>query len=407
MKKTIYILLSSLLLSGCGATKVSTTKQDNQSSKNNESNSVNIPSSELALTDFSNMHAAFTDDGAIVPSGEGDGLLALGTAVQYCDPSISSQFTYYCFETGCKHTDYTCHCYIGNALQFITWHGQWYYIRKNAYDAFELIQHNPESNDRKILLSYERSNDGSVYEFINSMFLSNGVLYISFTHFETDSDTLQTESSGYIDTIDLETCEHTQLFDLNEDDNFFGGNGKNAAIVHSQTKESVNGEIIPYHELNVLNLESGELIKITDSDSGFNVFSDMYQLINKDTLVYIESDTIHILDLSSLDNSIIYKSDKTILSAWFFGNKVRFLEKAVDGSSLEENMIDSDGNNKINFPSMIDSDRQVTKFAPVYLTEHGEIGRYSDSTSDALITGWISESNYLNGNFKQIVNVRK
>ena len=99
MKKTIYILLSSLLLSGCGATKVSTTKQDNQSSKNNESNSVNIPSSELALTDFSNMHAAFTDDGAIVPSGEGDGLLALGTAVQYCDPSISSQFTYYCFET--------------------------------------------------------------------------------------------------------------------------------------------------------------------------------------------------------------------------------------------------------------------------------------------------------------------
>ena len=52
------------------------------------------------------------------------------------------------------------------------------------------------------------------------MFLSNGVLYIRFTHFETDSDTLQTESSGYIDTIDLETCEHTQLFDLNEDDNF-------------------------------------------------------------------------------------------------------------------------------------------------------------------------------------------
>ena len=56
---------------------------------------------------------------------------------------------------------------------------------------------------------------------------------------------------------------------------------------------------------------------------------------------------------------------------------------------------------------MIDSDKQVTKFTPVYLTEHGEIGRYSDSTSDALITGWISESNYLNGNFKQIVNVRK
>ncbi len=120
MKKNIYILLSSLVLSGCGATKVSTPKQINQSSKNNESNSVNIPSSELALTDFSNMHAAFTDDGSIVPSGEGNGLLALGTAVQYCDPSISSQFTYYCFETGCKHTDYTCHCYIGNALQFIT-----------------------------------------------------------------------------------------------------------------------------------------------------------------------------------------------------------------------------------------------------------------------------------------------
>ncbi len=145
-------------------------------------------------------------------------------------------------------------------------------------------------------------------------------------------------------------------------------------------------------------------MKITDSDQGYFNFSDLYQLSNQDELVYIESNNIHLLDLGTMENQVIYSSPKILSRAWFFGNHVRFLEKETDGSSLVESMIDLDGNNRQDYPELIDNEENVMKFGYQYLTEHGQIGRVMQGNN--LISGWISEENYLRCDLDQVVSAK-
>ena len=93
-----------------------------------------------------------------------------------------------------------------------------------------------------------------------------------------------------------------------------------------------------------------------------------------------------------------------MVRAWLFGSRVRFLEKEADGSALVESMIDFDGNNRQDYPQLIDSGKMIMKFGYQYLTEHGQIGSFF--LNDQQVYGWISEENYLRCDLNQIVSAK-
>lgn len=67
-------------------------------------------------------------------------------------------------------------------------------------------------------------------------------------------------------------------------------------------------------------------------------------------------------------------------------------------------MIDLDGNNRQDYPELIDNEENVMKFGYQYLTEHGQIGTVMQGNN--LISGWISEENYLRCDLNQIVSAK-
>lgn len=94
MNKYLFLLASSLILCGCSAVPISDVQTESPSASPQISSDQHrtiddISLSETPLTDFENQSAANTNDGSIVPSGSGDGLLKLGIAVRYCDPDVS------------------------------------------------------------------------------------------------------------------------------------------------------------------------------------------------------------------------------------------------------------------------------------------------------------------------------
>lgn len=407
MNKYVAFLASLVFLSGCHAVPASSFPASSTSSSpqiQSESHVIDdISLSDTPLTDFENLYAANVSSGSIVPSGSGDGLLKLGTAVLYCDPDVSGQFAYYCFEPGCRHNDPSCHSYIGNAGYFIASNGLWYYSRQNGQDQFEIVCHNPESNERKVIAQYEHSDDGRIWEVIENMILSHGCLYVMVQRFETAEDTMQQTSSTYIDAVNLQTYERQILDNCNDQDSFLCGNGKKAVIIHHEPRTSVNGDDYVYTELSLLDFLSEERVTVADSDHSLSV-SDPFQLMNQNTFVYLASNQIHLLDLETMDDRMIYSSDKELVRAWLFGSHVRFLEKEADGSALVESMIDFDGNNRQDYPQLIDSGKMIMKFGYQYLTEHGQIGSFF--LNDQQVYGWISEENYLRCDLNQIVSAK-
>lgn len=414
MKKTLSLCLA-ILLSGCTNSMVSEISSASHSSVQKFS-SIQFSDTQFkgelskeSLTDFDNLVADSLSFNSLVSAGKGDSFFRLGTAIQYCDPAVSDRFTYYCFENGCKHTDTTCHAYVGNAEQFIAWKGLWYYSRINPDGEYELVRHNPDTNEREILVTYEKADDGSLWESISSFFVSHNVLYVTVTQNITDPDSLEQTVSGYIDTIDLNTLSRKKLSDCNDKDQFLGGNGKKAVICHVEYHQTVNGQMNPYTELRIMDLATGQKELIADTDHGFSPYTDLFQLVNRDEAVYIRSNEIHILNLGSMEDRTIYHTDRKISCACFFGNRIRFLEKTENESDLSEKIISLDGTDLCDFPKMIytyDSGDQVTRLAPRYLTEHGQIGFIQDDSGTNRY-GWISEKDYLNCDLNKAIYYKK
>ena len=392
----ICVLFMSFILAGCSTSGTADISQDKEfditsvkEDKITEDRPVFDTSSE-PLTDFENLSFSFVDFCNFFPFGEGDKLLSPGTAVQYCDPSVSDQFTYYCFEPGCKHMDNTCHAYIGNAEGFIAYKGLWYYDRKKDNGQYEIVCHNPDTNERKVIASYERSDNGNIWEYINTMMVSHDVLYVTVTRMSTAEGSLDTEQTGRIDAIDLKDYSRKVVVDDNNC-SYFGGNGERAVIEYAEPRSGIDGSVNQYFELRIYNLDGSGYQLIADSDHGFYSYTDMYQLVNGDDVVYINENEVHLLNLHTMEDKTIYSSSKKLVGTWFFGDKISFLEKTDNGSSCY--MTDMEGKNKLEYPELMDTDNNVLKVSYRYLTEHGQIGNSS----------WISEEDYLNCNFDHMI----
>lgn len=388
MRKYFILLIS--FLTACSSSK---TLSVTDCSSNNKSDTVlkeNSTYSSEPLTDFENISFALTSSSQLVPFGEGDKLLYPGTAVQYCDPSVSDQFTYYCFEPGCKHMDNTCHAYIGNAEGFISHNGLWYYDRKKDNNQYEIICHNPDTNERKVIASYERSDNGKIWEYINTMMISHNFLYVTVTRKSTAEGSLDSEVTSRIESIDLEDYSRKVVVDDN-DCSFFGGNGEKAVVEYSEPRSGIDGSVTQYFELRIYNLDGSGYQLISDSDHGFYEYSDMYQLVNGNNVVYIKQNEVHLLNLHTMEDKAVYSSRNKVVRTWFFGNLISFVEETDNGFSCF--MMDKDGKNKKEYPGLMDTENNVLKVSYTYLTEHGQIANSS----------WISEKDYLNCNFDHMI----
>ena len=175
MKKTCLVFMS-FILAGCstsGTADISQNKKSDITSVKEDKITEDRPvfdTSSEPLTDYENLIAASSSVLSLFPAGDGDKIYQLGTAVKYCDPSDSSQFTYYCSDSNCKHIDETCSAYIGYAEKFIAYKGLWYYDLKNDTGQYVIICHNPETNERNVIATYE---EGTV----NSMIVSHNFLH--------------------------------------------------------------------------------------------------------------------------------------------------------------------------------------------------------------------------------------
>lgn len=388
MKK--YLILLIIFLIACSSSgSLPVVGEVSLKNANNDSYKNSIDFSEQ-LTDFDNLPLSSLSLREFVPFGKGDKLLFPGTAVQYCDPSVSDQFTYYCFEPGCKHMDNTCHAYIGNAEGFISYKGLWYYDRKKDNNQYEIICHNPDTNERKVIASYERSDNSNIWEYINTMMVSHDFLYVTVTRMSTADGSLDSEVTSRIEAIDLEDYSRKVVV-ADNNCSFFGGNGEKAVVEYSEPRSGIDGSVTQYFELRIYNLDGSGYQLISDSDHGFYEYSDMYQLVNGNNVVYIKQNEVHLLNLHTMEDKLVYSSMNKLVRTWFFGNLINFIEETDNKDSVF--MIDMEGKNKKEYPGLMDTENNVLKVSYTYLTEHGQIANSS----------WISEKDYLNCNFDHMI----
>lgn len=380
MKKTCLLFMT-WILAGCttaGTAGISPNKESDISSSKEDKIMVKRPVIDISsesLTDFENLFAASSSVLSLFPAGDGDKIYQLGTAVKYCDPSVSSLFSYYCSDSNCKHIDETCPAYIGDAEKFIAYKGLWYYDLKNDAGKYEIICHNPDTNERNVIATYE---EGTV----NSMIASHHSLYVEIVSLQN--------GMGELQKIDLTTLEKKTIL---EDYmiSFAGTNGNKAVVVHSEIQGKDNIKAI--NELRIYDLNDTSYVSVLSSDQGLKYPNSYSQMIKGNEVIYSDSKTIHILNLNTMEDNKIYTSDSVGVS-WFFGNKVCFLENK-DNEVLAY-MMSNDGSDKYAYPEWFENNS--LNFSAKYLTEHGQI---IFSNKD----GWISENDFLNGNINQIINI--
>ncbi|MGM9941082.1 MAG: hypothetical protein ACI32N_03735 [Bulleidia sp.] len=404
MKYDYLVLSCFLILTGC--TSVSKPVSDSVS----VDDPIRIPDTEdtfqpvftvsdTPLRDGENISASFVNGNGFIPYGEGDGFVQTGTAIRYCNPQISDTFAYYCSRSGCHHTDQTCNCYIGSAELFLAYRDRWYYDRINQSGEAEIVEHDPSNNTRNVIGRYETEADGSVEERVQSMLASEGKLYVTIERHEWNSETGEEVTTYYVDVIHPDEMKRDTILKNDGDLSLFGVRGNRAVVVRASFEESVNGQPDPQYELRIYDINTGNHDVITDTEDGFRSFSDHYQLMNHDDLVYVRNQEIHVLNLTDMTDTIVYTASKKVIRAWFFGSNIFFLQK--DENSTEWLMISPDGSMVDDYSSLL-NENQVMRLGYSYLTDHGQIGRYLDENGN-LKNVWISEDDLLHCRLENMI----
>lgn len=190
-----------------------------------------------------------------------------------------------------------------------------------------------------------------------------------------------------IQSIDLTSFEKQTILEDNMI-SFAGTDGNKAVIVHSEIRGKDN---IAIDDLRIYDLKDMSYVSVLKSDQGLIYPDAYYHMINGNELIYSDSKSIQILDLNTMEDNKIYTSD-SVSEAWFFGNKVCFLENK--GNETIAYMMNKDGSDKYAYPEWFENNS--LKFSTKYLTEHGQI-IYSNKDE------WISEKDLLNGNLEHII----
>ncbi len=388
-KDTILIILGTILLCGCG----------------NPTISESDPAIKTgSLLQIENQDAVSVNYQQSISAGKGDVVFKpSGSTVYYGDPSVSDEFTVFCSKTGCHHNSEDCGSYIGNASEFIAYKDLWYYIRKMDDGSIVLFEQDPLTNERTRLKKVVSKTEDNKYYFITmqGIMVSYDCIYLQVNQMVFDNANLtfgSINTTEYVE-INLSTRKERTILHYDSSEESWIIVGSNGKCMMFTKYISYNPQTSQYKgELYKMNLNDLSYEVVVDEEKEMLLYSDPYGNINADNLLtYCTEHEIHLYDLDTGEDKLLYQINDTIIRANIFGNHVFYIYE--DG---DENTYFMRGNISGDNPVKMDNNgnTDVLAFARFRTTENGYLG-----TMDGQY-GWLLEEDYYQENYDGFVPLR-
>ena len=390
MKKTIIpMIISIILLSGCN----NSTPQETSHTTESES-----------LLQIENQVAISTIFQQSISAGKGDAVFKpSGSVVYYGDPSVSDEFTVFCSKAGCQHNSEDCGAYIGNASEFIAYKDLWYYIRTMDDGSMVLFEQNPLTNERTELKKVASKTEDNKYYFITmqGIMVSYDCIYLRVDQMVFDNANLTSESKNtteYVE-INLSTNNERTILHYDSSEESWIIVGGNSTCLMLTKYISYDPQTSQYKgELYKMNLDDLSYEVVVNEEKEMLLYSDPYGNINADNLLtYCTEHEIHLYDLDTGEDKLLYQINDRNIRANIFDNNVFYIYE--DG---DENTYFMRGNTSGDTPVKMDNNGNpdVLAFARFRTTENGYLG-----TMDGQY-GWLSQEDYYQENYDGFVPLR-
>lgn len=390
MNKTLLLTTSIIMLCGCG--NASTSKIDQDITHD----------SLLQIENQVSIHTSFQES---ISAGKGDAVFKpSGSVVYYGDPSVSDDFTVFCSKAGCQHNSEDCGSYIGNASEFIAYKDLWYYIRTMDDGSMVLFEQNPITNERTELKKVASKTEDNKYYFITmqGIMVSYDCIYLRVDQMVNDNTNptgASINTTAYVE-INLSTRKERTIlhYDSSKESwSIVGGNGKCMMVskyipYNPQTSQ-------PSSALYRMNLKDLTTEVVVDEEKGVLAQSSIYGNINADNLLtYCTEHEIHLYDLDTGEDRLLYQTNEIIISTNIFGQNVYYIYKDRDDKKYFMR-----GNTTGNTSIMMENknNTEVNICSKYRTTENGYLGLMHDGQF-----GWLSQEDYYQENYDGFVPLR-
>lgn len=386
IRHTVFIIAAFLFLTACSSP-----------SENVPSEADSLSSDVISLYEKENVTSETSDSFSkkAVASGKGDIVLFPGTAVSYCDPTVSSDQYVYCTQPGCQHKTDDCGAYIGNSDCLAVYDGLWYYLRTGEDDSISLVRHDPLANERTVLKTYvSEEKDGILLHRIPQYSLiSCGYIYISLTTTEYNMITNESSSTTELQEVDCRTGETRVLSSDDQIIDVIGGNEKEFAAFVLIGDPNENKREMRIYQRSDFSYET-----VVDTSAGLLGKNSIYANIANNRILYVVNDGLYCFDLETREHLKI--ADGTIQARSIFGNSVYFTrpDPKSDGEYSSEFLRCT--TDDLDLITMQNNDQKdVYVFSQYVGTETGFLGMSKDGKY-----GWISQKDFDQENYDGIVN---
>ena len=389
MNKILMLVTSIIMLCGCSNASTNTIDQDI------------THNSLLQIENQGAIHTTFQES---ISAGKGDAVFKpSGSIVYYGDPSVSDEFTVFCSKAGCQHNSEDCGAYIGNASEFIAYKDLWYYIRTMDDGSMVLFEQDPLTNERTRLKKVVSKTEDNKYYFITmqGIMVSYDCIYLQVNQMVFDNANLtfgSINTTEYVE-INLSTRKERTILHYDSSEESWIIVGSNGKCIMFTKYISYNPQTSQYKgELYKMNLNDLSYEVVVDEEKEMLLYSDPYGNINADNLLtYCTEHEIHLYDLDTGEDKLLYQINDTIIRANIFGNHVFYIYE--DG---DENTYFMRGNISGDNPVKMDNNgnTDVLAFARFRTTENGYLG-----TMDGQF-GWLSQEDYSHENYDGFIPLR-
>lgn len=391
MKKTIILMIASIIfLSGCN----SGTPQETITTTENDT-----------LLQIENQVAIHTSFQESISTGKGDAVFKpSGSVVYYGDPSVSDEFTVFCSKAGCQHNSEDCGAYIGNASEFIAYKDLWYYIRTMDDGSMVLFEQNPLTNERTQLKKVASKTEDNKYYFITmqGIMVSYDCIFLRVDQMVFDNTNLTAESINSTEYVEINLSTNNERsimqFDPFKDSwSIVGGNEKYLMITkYISYNYEISQDVVALYRMN---LEDLTLEAVVDETMEMLSPTSIYGNINVDNLMtYCTGHEIHLYDLDTGEDKLLYQINERIISTNIFGQNVFYIYE--DENDMAYFMHgNTSGDTPIKMENKNNTDANI--YSKYRTTANGYLGMMSDGQF-----GWLSQEDYYQENYDAFVPLR-
>ena len=408
MKKITCCLISVLL---CGCT--------NQSSSSVVENKLIEESHSEFHFEEENAYGWFPGN-AIFPARNGDYIFHVYSTtgvIYYQNPlMMSDKLTAFCDKPGCTHEDETCSAYIGE-WSFISYYKDKFYYTCNDEDGLlNLKELDPLTNSRRIIYVWDKPENSE--DTASGLIMSYDNAFVRKNRWTLDMDTGEQGFNEETYCVDINTGECKSIakdIQYQTAYSIIGGTDEKAIFIkyqneHYQTIEewiSHGNSEESYYEVyleNVwsnnnpllisLDMKTKEETEITNVKEGFINYSDNYNKISNDQLLYVKNDEVHFYDIKNGKDNVVYHFDD-IINYWYFDGRILFLTADENHNNLK----------------VYSYDYQINKLYSIANHGNDEVLEFSldSETKTGFIANitrqWIKKADFYNDNYEDIVTL--